>query len=589
MKRLAAALEAARSCRSRIAKEKAIARELAEIAVDRGDDALAVAARIASGRVLPVGDGRSLGVGWSLMLDVVRRATGFDDEVIVACARKTGELAEAFGLLVRRVEGAIERPGLPLVEVARLADGLASEPGRATKRAQLDAAFARATPIETKYLAKVLGGELRIGVQEGMVVAAIARAFGASMEEVRRAAALVTDVGDLAVLARRHALDQARVAVGRPVAFMLAIPIDAVAGPIDPTAHVVEDKIDGVRAQAHVTANGQVTIFGRALDRVGDAFPEVVEALTLLDGPIVLDGEIVAVGPSGRPRPFQALQPRLKKKRPDAADLAGARVVMVAFDVLSDESGSLLDRPWTERRARLEALLREAHDTKGAIVLNRAVPFPPHEGSLDRALDAAFDVARANGHEGIVLKRSSAPYDAGRRGQAWIKVKRPQATLDVIVVGAEEGHGRRAGTLSDYTFAVWREGDLVPVGKAYSGLTNEEIDDLTRRFEQLTIDRRGGLRVVRPEVVLEVVFDGVQRSSRHESGFALRFPRIARVRGDKAPADADRIEAVEAIFARQVASGHREPGTRSRTLRGRKTRSHVGKAKVQLSLFEDDE
>jgi len=199
------------------------------------------------------------------------------------------------------------------------------------------------------------------------------------------------------------------------------------------------------------------------------------------------------------------------------------------------------------------------------------------------AIDAAFEAARGRGHEGLVLKRADAPYDAGHRGQAWLKVKRAHATLDCVVVGAEEGHGRRAGVLSDYTFAVWRGDDeLATVGKAYSGLTDGEIDGMTRRLEEITIERIGGFRRVRPEVVLEVAFDGVQRSSRHASGFALRFPRIVRIRDDKQPEEADRVEAVQALFDAQVATGHRERGGG-----GKKTRAR--KAKSQLSLFGDDE
>ncbi|MGH7295486.1 MAG: hypothetical protein ACRELB_11160, partial [Polyangiaceae bacterium] len=200
---------------------------------------------------------------------------------------------------------------------------------------------------------------------------------------------------------------------------------------------------------------------------------------------------------------------------------------------------------------------------------------------------------RARGHEGLVLKRADAPYDAGRRGQAWIKVKRASATLDVVVVAAEEGHGKRAGVLSDYTFAVWRgeagaaDEELVPIGKAYSGLTDEEIDAMTRRLDALTLERRGGVRVVRPQIVLEVAFDGLQRSSRHASGFAMRFPRIARIRDDKTPAEADRMETVEALFAAQVASGHREQAARP----ARPSRSARKKGRVpanQLSLFGGD-
>jgi DNA ligase-1 len=584
VKRLAAALDLARTRRSRIGKEEAIAAALAAVARDGDDAALATAARVASGRVLPVGDGRALGVGWSLLLDVVRGACGFDDDVILACARKTGELGEAYALLVRRLEGAEGRTGLALPSIAALADSLAAEPGRAGKRGLLDAAFARATPLETKYLSKALNGGMRIGAQEHVVEGAIARAFGRPLEDVRNAAALVTDVGELALLARAGRLEEARLVVGRPVAFMLATPLETIASTLDPGAFVLEDKLDGVRAQVHRTADGQVAIFARGLDRMTEAFPEVADALRNAPSPAVLDGELVAMAGSGRPRPFQALQPRLRKTRPSAADLAEAQVVLVAFDLLADASGPLLDRPWHERRDRLEAYARELGPTD-AVRINPATPLPP-QAALDSAIDAAFQAARARGQEGLVLKRTDARYEAGRRGQGWIKVKRAHATLDAVVVAVEEGHGRRAGVLSDYTFALWRGQELVPIGKAYSGLTDDEIAVMTRRLEAIVTERRGGVRLVKPELVLEIAFDGVQRSSRHASGYALRFPRIVRVRDDKGPEDADRIAAVEAIFEAQVASGHRESTVRG----GKRTRPKRARAaKSQLTLFGDDE
>jgi DNA ligase-1 len=580
VRRLAAALDRARRSRSRVAKEEAIANALASIAGDPDDLALATAARVSSGRTLPAGDGRSLGVGWSLVLDVVRGATGYDDETIAACARKAGELAEAFGLLVRRVPDAEARPGVSMADVGRLAEALATEPSRAGKRALLDSAFARATPLETKYLCKALAGEMRIGAQEGVALGAIARAFDLPLDRVRRAAGVVTDVGALALLARGGRLDEARLVVGQPVAFMLATPIETVASTIDASAYVVEDKIDGVRAQAHRGDDGHVALFARGLDCVTDAFPEITGALRTASSRVVLDGEIVAVTPGGRPRPFQVLQPRLKKTRPAAADLAETPVMLVAFDLLADASGPLLDRPWSERRARLEAFAKSL-GSGSAIAVNPAAPLSV-EATLEAAIDTAFEAARARGHEGLVLKRADAPYEAGHRGQTWLKVKRAHATLDAVVIGAEEGHGRRAGVLSDYTFAVWRGDELVPVGKAYSGLTDEEIDWMTRRLREITVEQVGGLRRVRPEVVLEVAFDGVQRSSRHASGFALRFPRIARIRQDKDAAGADRIETVQALFDAQVATGHRERGTTGK-------RSRARKATNQLSLFGDDE
>jgi DNA ligase-1 len=576
------ALDMARRSRSRIGKEQAIADALASVAKD-GDDALAVAARMSAGRLLPVGDSRSLGVGFSILLEVVSRAVGHGEGIVAACARRTGELAEAFALLLGRVEGPDARPGLALADVARLADALAAEPTRTGKRALLEAAFARTTPIEAKYLCKAMGGGMRIGAQDGVVQGAIARAFHLSAEEARLAAGIVTDPGDLAVSASHGRAGADELVVGRPVAFMLATPSETVTSFEPPSAYMVEDKIDGVRAQVHRTTDGRVELFGRSLDRVTGAFPEIVDALRGGSASVVLDGEIVAVAPDGRPRPFQALQPRLRKGAPTREEMAEAPVCLVVFDILSDGGETLLSRPWSERRARLEAFVER--NGGPILVVGRAERLPP-ELALRTALDEGYVAARSRGHEGLVLKRVDAPYEAGRRGQTWIKVKQANATLDVVVVAAERGHGRRAGVLSDYTFAVWREGELVPVGKAYSGLTDEEIDGMTRRMEAGTVERRGGMHLVRPEVVLEVGFDGVQRSSRHASGFALRFPRIVRIREDKVPEEADSLSAVEAIFTAQVASGHREHAEAAAPRRkAKRARAPLN----QLKLFGDDD
>jgi DNA ligase-1 len=585
VRRLAAALDRARACRARNAKEEAIAAALRIVADEEDERTLATAARVAAGRMLPAGDGRALGVGWALVLEAARASTGFDDDVLVACARKTGDLGEALYLLLRRLEESSRRPGLSLNDVSELGDALAREPARAAKRALLEDAFARATPLEAKYLCKALGGGLRIGAQEGVVEGAIARAFGVALEQIRRAASLVTDLGDLAVLAHGGRLDTACLSIGRPVAFMLATAIETVAAPIDPGDYSFEDKIDGVRAQAHRTADGKVALFARGLDRVTDAFPEVAAALAASRSAGVLDGELVAMSPSGRPRPFQVLQARLKKTRPTARDLAEVRVALIAFDLLADARGSLLERPLRERRAGLAEFVAALGPTD-AVLVNAASNLPPQE-STDRTLDAAFEAARGRGHEGLVLKRMDSSYEAGRRGQAWIKVKRAHSTIDAVVVAAEEGHGRRAGVLSDYTFAVWRDGELAPIGKAYSGLTDEEIEAMTRRLEAIAVERRGGMRLVKPEIVLEVAFDGVQKSRRHASGFALRFPRIVRIRNDKVPEGADTIAAVESIFASQVESGHREYEPLDRKRRRAGTR--VPASARQLSLFGDDD
>jgi len=586
VKRIARALDVTRATRSRTGKEQAIADALASIAKDPDDAdglALATAARMAASQVVP------MGVGWSLLAEVMAAATGWDDEVLRACIRKTGDMGEAFGLLVARIEGAEDRPGVPLREVAQLFDALAASGNRAAKRRRLDEAFARATPIETKYLAKAILGGLRVGAQAGVLEGAIARAFALDIEDVRRAGALVTDPGQLAVLARDRRLNEAHVAIGRAVAYMLATPIETIASEIDPALHVSEDKIDGVRAQIHRMGN-EVSIFARGLERVTDAFPDVVDAFRFAQGNVALDGELVAVAEDLRPRPFQALQARLHRKSPSAEDLAQTPVAFIAYDFLADERGDHLALPWTERREMLEEWAR-TRGPRARFAVNPARRLRA-DAPLTEQLDAEFEAARSRGHEGVVLKRVDAPYEAGRRGQAWIKVKRAFATLDVVITAAEEGHGRRAGVLSDYTFGVWKliedgdgERELVNVGKAYSGLTDEEIDAMTKRLEKLTVGRYGSVRAVRPEIVLEVAFDGVQRSTRHKSGFALRFPRIVRIRHDKKPENADKLEGVEALFLSQIETGHREeaepPKKRSKSKKKPEAPSN------QLSLFGD--
>jgi len=588
---LAAALEAAKSTRSRIGKERALAavfREIGDGAADPNGERLATAARLATGRTLPVGDGRSLGVGGSLMTELIVARTESPPDVVWTLARQTGDLGEAFGLLVERQEASEPRSGVSLEEVATLFAALASTGARAQKLALLDGVFARATALETKYLAKVILGSLRIGALGGVAEAAMARAFEVPLEEVRRAMALVTDPGTVAVLAKAGRLREARFELGRPVAYMLATPLEGVAQSIDCAAYVLEDKLDGVRAQIH-KSGADIAVFARGLERVTTAFPEVVEAFRAADGNVALDGELVAMTPEGRPRPFQALQARLRRLAPSAETLDKTPVTFVAFDLLFDGDGDLLARPWFERRQAMERFAAD-RGPRRAFMMTEAASLRTDAPLADQ-LDRAFDAARARGHEGVVLKRTDALYEAGRRGQAWIKVKRAFATLDVVITAAEEGHGKRAGVLSDYTFAVWKEDTLVNVGKAYSGLTDVEIEQMTLRLESITLERRGGLRAVKPEIVLEVAFDGIQRSRRHKSGFALRFPRIVRIRDDKMPAEADRLDAVQDLFFAQVETGHREespdaglpPAEKISKVPRRKKRKA---APNQLSLFD---
>lgn len=537
MQRLAVTLDAVKATRSRKEKVSLLAACLKTL----DDRELPGAARVVLAQPLAVGDARTTGVGWALLLDALAAASTLTMDSMLRAMRQAGDLGE--GLESLWPPG---RPGLPLADVAPLFDALAAASTRADRLTRLSAAFALTTGPEMKYLVKALLGELRIGLQRSTFDEAVALAFGVDPSALRSASALTPDGGALALLARSGQLASATLVVGRVVSFMLATPLEAVKEPLDPALTVVEDKLDGVRVQAHVR-DGSVTLFARGTGDVTQAFPEVVARLASVSREVVLDGEVIAVADDGSPRPFQALQARLGRLAPTASELRDTRVEYLAFDCLHD-GGSLLERTWQERRARLETLGLAVNP-----VFRLDVDRP-----VEEQLEALFQAARARGHEGLMLKRLDAPYEAGRRGSAWRKVKRAYATLDVVITRAERGHGRRAKVLSDYTFAVWRGAGLVDIGKAYSGLTDVEIAALTEQLQALAIGSDGRALVVKPEIVLEVAFDGLQPSRRHDSGFALRFPRIVRLRPDKRAADADRLETVKALFDAQVSSGHRE-------------------------------
>ena len=540
MKELAAALEDVRATRSRVAKEERLARYLRSL-----DDAtLPHAARMLAGRVVPVDDPRPAGAGYAVWKTAAAHATKWDVETVVDCMRATSDAGEAIGLLIAANPTAHAREGLSVLEVVALAGRIAAVGSPSRKSALLGEALATMPPRAAKYLVKLISGGLRIGALQGVLEGAIARAFDADQDAVRKAIARCADVGEVAVLARAGQLERASVHVGRPIGFMLATPIQSVTTRPSGEPWIVEDKLDGVRAQVH-RGLGLVRMFARSGDAIDGTFPEIEDALRACDGTFVLDGEVIAVDPDGHIAPFAVLQERLNRKRVDDRMRAGRPVVFVAFDILVDGERVVIDEPFVTRRALLEARIA----TLGAA--RERVRLSPIETLGERELDPLRLAALDRGAEGLVNKRNDAPYDAGRRGQSWVKVKEAYGTLDVVVTAAEEGHGKRRGMLSDYTFAVWRGAELVNVGKAYSGLTDEEIEALTVKLTRMTTARYGRVRSVRPELVLEVAFDSVHRSTRHRSGYALRFPRIVRIRDDKSAAQANTIDDVRGLFERQ--------------------------------------
>jgi DNA ligase-1 len=365
---------------------------------------------------------------------------------------------------------------------------------------------------------------------------------------------LTGEIGETALLARDGRLGEAILHVERPIRFMLATPVadaDEVMRRVGGDEAWIEDKYDGIRAQLHLSADGAVRLFSRDLNDVTRSFPEIAgTASALADaGTLVIDGELVPWR-EGSVLDFASLQTRLGRVRPSAALLDEVPVVLVAFDLLHRAGTDLLESPLRERREALESLGLPERTGERILLSHLATARTP------AAVDAAFDDARERHNEGLMVKDPASTYQPGRRGLGWLKLKKALATLDCVVVGVEWGHGKRRGVLSDYTFAV-RETDapdarLLTIGKAYTGLTDAEIATMTEHFHSITLQDFGRYRTVVPEIVVEIAFDRIMRSGRHRSGFAMRFPRIVRIRDDKTPAEIDTLATVEALFGEQA-------------------------------------
>ncbi len=514
---------------------------------------LPIAAVFLTGRPFAAADQRATGLGWATISSVVAAVVRADRDVLGAAYDRSSDLGQAVHDVLSDAGHAPDGAASPsLVDVAAAFAAIEVASGPSRKADILAALLSRADPATAKAIVKVLSGDLRIGLREGLLEAAIGRAFERDLAALKRAGMLVGDVGRLAALARDDALASARLELFHPLKFMLASPAEDAAEIIARLGPViwVEDKYDGIRCQLH-RRGGDVRLYSRDLHDVSGQFPEIVAAAVDLPWDGLLDGEIMAWR-DGAVLPFVALQARLGRKDPSTAVQAEVPVIYVAFDVLGLGPGGgapvepLLELPLAERRRRLDGLELPLAATGGRFARSHLI-----EADTVAGLEAAFGAARARRNEGLMVKDPASSYSPGRRGLGWLKMKKALATIDCVVVGVEVGHGKRHGVLSDYTFAVRDEANdrLVNIGKAYSGLTDAEIAEMTRWFEAHTLSRHGRYRVVEPMVVVEVAFDVILRSTRHGSGFALRFPRIARLRPDKAAAEADTLETVRRLFS----------------------------------------
>ena len=533
-----------------------------------------ISAVFLSGRAFPAFDERTLQIGGALLWKLVIELAGGHEAALSAAYRKRGDLGSAAADVLAAT--APKTGTITLTEVRSTFDRIAETRTATAKTALLQPLLQRATALEAKYILKIITGELRIGLKESLVEEAIARAYDEPLERIQRANMLLGDVGETLQFEAEHRLDQARMRLFHPIGFMLASPAADAEEAFQYFEHaLVEDKYDGIRAQAHCGSR-QVRLFSRTLDEVTPSFPELVGGLSELPGEVILDGEIVAWRHNqdgGHAMPFSEIQKRLGRKQVSQQLIAEVPVAYVVFDVIYAEGGLTLDRLLSERAEILDRVFAGAKRIAPRPMLNAQarLSFEPEveeetvSGWIIRApsmradspqqLEQYFEQAMARGNEGLMIKDIQSPYMPGRRGRWWLKLKRELATLDVVVTATEFGHGKRIHVLSDYTFAVRKGEELVNIGKAYSGLTDAEIAELTQWFLAHTTADHGHLREVEPKIVLEVAFNAITRSDRHDSGFALRFPRIVRVRQDKLPKEIDSVEEVERIYSGQHGRG----------------------------------
>jgi DNA ligase-1 len=513
---------------------------------------LPIATLYFTGRAFAQSDLRTLQVGWAIIFRALQAATNINEAELHRIASAHGDAGKsAFEIL----HGRTAPQPFSILESRDLFRNLHLARGPNAKAKLLQDRLSILSAREGQYVVKILTGDLRIGLREGLVEEAIAKAFDVPLEQVREAN-MSGDIGRTALLASRKELHRAELSLFRPIKCMLATPqptaeavwerfVVAAAGesgsPIPATVYV-EDKFDGIRAQLHRSSQ-RVEIFSRDLRRITSQFLELADQARNFQQELIIDGEIIAFQESRR-LTFFDLQRRLGRTS-DGMDLfaravADVPVAFVIFDLLWLDGQSLLRTPLRERRRHLNDLRLPSQFQIARVTLAHSAA----------EIAQTFQQARQRLNEGLMIKDPESFYLPGTRGMFWFKLKKELATLDVVVVAAELGHGKRNNVLSDYTFAVRDDvtGELLPIGKAYSGLTDVEIAELSEHFKKNTIADHGRYRTVKPDVVLEVAFNSIQPSRRHASGLALRFPRIKAIRRDK---NVDSIDTLQ--YARELA------------------------------------
>ncbi len=505
-----------------------------------------------TGRVHPEWSDKDVGVGIGLIYEALRISTGVEKRVIEDLVREKGDFGLSAEEVVRKKkQTSLFSEELTIKKVREVLDEISNLSGEGSQKRKiilLSELYISCTPIEARYLTRLILKEMRLGVGEGIIRDAISKAFGIDSEIVERAFMVTNDYGKVAVSAKnggKDALVKMKITPHIPVKMMLAQVAESVEDAVKDIKHLgVEWKFDGTRVQVHYS-NGKVTIYSRRLENVTNALPEIVsEIKSKVKDEVILDGEIIAVK-DGKPMPFQHVLRRFRRKHSISAMVEKIPLMVYFYDIIYDEE-EIIDLPLEERRKRLINAVNESEMIK---IANQVVTNDPDE------IKRIFDEAINAGHEGVMLKNLDSRYIPGKRGKNWLKLKATMETLDLVVVGGEWGEGKRSNLISSYELACLdEEGNFLKVGKVATGFTDEDLEELTELFREEIEFQEGKKVIFHPKYVFEVAYQEIQKSPKYESGYALRFPRFVRLRDDKSVEEADTIERVARLYEMQFRS-----------------------------------
>ena len=506
------------------------------------------------GRAFPKWDQRTLEVSWATLTSVIRKLTDIDWRMFIEAFNRTGDVGDATKIVLKKSrvkkQATLFEKTLTILEVRRNFEAIAeaSGPGsREKKERLLEALLSNSSPVEAKYIVKILIGEMRTGFHEGLMELAVSKAFKIPHTLIQKAVMMRGDIGEVAYLAKKggkDALTNISFRIFHPIKPMLAQMAENVEEALKEHRGktAFEYKLDGARIQIHKLGD-EVRIFSRRLTDVTASLPEIVEIVRkeVKAKETILEGEVIAVNETGNPLPFQHLMRRFRRVHGIEDVSKRIPVKLYLFDLIYFDGQSLIDKSYIERRQKLAEISGKISLTKQIITDN----VKDAQLFLEQAINA--------GHEGLVAKKLDSPYTPGVRGKKWFKIKKTLEPLDLVVVAAEYGYGRRHNWLSDYYLAARDEktGEFLIVGKTFKGLTDKEIIEMTSRLKKLAIKEEGRRVIVVPKIVVEVAYNEIQKSPKYRCGMTLRFARITRIRDDKSPEEADTIQKIKEVYEKQ--------------------------------------